>query len=818
MNINKLKFATGFYKPRIEGPIRLGVVRNWFGLGKIVPGMVWGGGVSPAVEQRWLGTIQDVQAPLELKTRVLTDIASGKKTFNFVPAEQVRSVLTSLTGDQLLGLAATDALKALPPVPASKPAGKPFYEVVNISGGQDDGFASRQVGNITVAGFSHTTASRKNNEDGALVICDESNGRKTVMVILADGMGGYEHGEKASAATLQAFADRYLTYSKTPGANFSFDDALRDAARVVAAEQAGGTMSKEAGTTLACLLIDDQAGTAEIRHIGDSRVYLLRDEKLRVLTHDHNFLADLLRRWMVEPSLAPDISGLLDEAIKEFGPDPAAAIEQLAPSLSPARSRLLYRLGTAYYQSSYMIPFPGGMMRQFGPNISKAIGRNTDPALDAPRLKIKLEPGDRFIVASDGLHDFVEFDLLEATAVANQHRAPEEMSAALEAAVANPGDNITIVSCHYGQKAEAVTAKQTQPTQPPQLPPPLPPKLPPPLPPARPALPPPLPPKPAAKTVPTVDEALVAHRERLQSLEKAAQEQASAAQQEHKRADTELKALQQVEALRRLEIEAKSQEIAAAETALAQLKAAGETAKTELDQLVNQIAAKQGEVTAAATALAAKAGQLAAARQLLADAPRIQAEAEALIARIAALAGQVGTPLAASQPEVEGPTTKLNRPETAKPAQAEDEDGPTRPTIPPPPAADPPTSKIEGETKKYSDGDTTAGPVQTGAEPYFLNEARHRLISAEPAVKEKGREFLATWLNANLLLVNQGAAGLTALKEQLRALGRIDQKTLGIVVEMLSKRQPGDPPETREPARLVLGSIKRKLLGGWQIS
>ena len=121
-------------------------------------------------------------------------------------------------------------------------------------------------------------------------------------VVLADGMGGYNAGEVASsmattrlASELEsALAARAPHATDGPGgeafAGQCLRDAVADANAVIfqAAQEEAGYAGM--GTTLvAALFFDDRVAVA---HVGDSRLYRLRDGTLSLLTHDHSLLQE----------------------------------------------------------------------------------------------------------------------------------------------------------------------------------------------------------------------------------------------------------------------------------------------------------------------------------------------------------------------------------------------------------------------------------------------------------------------------------------------------------------------------------------------
>lgn len=117
------------------------------------------------------------------------------------------------------------------------------------------------------------------------------------MCILADGMGGYAGGEIASnmaVASVKSYV--YNNYSKIKLETDEIINLLKDAtqyANMVVYEKTKQIEElEEMGTTLEIALIVDEK--IYISHIGDSRIYKIRNNKMKQLTKDHSYVEKLI--------------------------------------------------------------------------------------------------------------------------------------------------------------------------------------------------------------------------------------------------------------------------------------------------------------------------------------------------------------------------------------------------------------------------------------------------------------------------------------------------------------------------------------------
>ncbi|MDR1960839.1 MAG: protein phosphatase 2C domain-containing protein [Gracilibacteraceae bacterium] len=145
--------------------------------------------------------------------------------------------------------------------------------------------------------LSETGSVRRHNEDSYLLLPESG------LFAVADGMGGHNAGEVASALaieTLRQAADalRGLTAAEALlWMESTFDEANR---RILAAAEQEGQDGM--GTTLTALALCGEQ--AVFGHIGDSRAYLFREGAAAQLTKDHSVVGDLLQNGVLTPEEA----------------------------------------------------------------------------------------------------------------------------------------------------------------------------------------------------------------------------------------------------------------------------------------------------------------------------------------------------------------------------------------------------------------------------------------------------------------------------------------------------------------------------------
>ena len=223
---------------------------------------------------------------------------------------------------------------------------------------------------------------RANNQDATIV------SEKLRLYGVADGMGGHKGGEVASTSARDDLL-RELE-GKTPSVA-ALSGAIEEVNRQIYHQQEHDDALTGMGTTLSVLWMSDNF--VYIGHVGDSRVYLLRDGEFRQMTLDHSLVEQLVRE------------GVLTEEEAQNHP-----------------------------------------MRNI---ITRAIG--TDESVEVDVVVEERRKGDLWLACSDGLHGLVDDRQMRD---ALRQYAPEKAADVLLKAALDAGgrDNVTLVIVHDGEE------------------------------------------------------------------------------------------------------------------------------------------------------------------------------------------------------------------------------------------------------------------------------------------------------------------------------------------------------------------------------
>lgn len=115
------------------------------------------------------------------------------------------------------------------------------------------------------------------------------------LFLVADGMGGHQHGEVASALVRDAIVEE-VRHGR------GLVEAVRGAGERLLQQAGNAHDALPMGTTVAALhLAGDRY---EVAWVGDSRIYLLQQGTLRQVSHDHSLVQELVAAGQLDPALA----------------------------------------------------------------------------------------------------------------------------------------------------------------------------------------------------------------------------------------------------------------------------------------------------------------------------------------------------------------------------------------------------------------------------------------------------------------------------------------------------------------------------------
>ena len=158
---------------------------------------------------------------------------------------------------------------------------------------------------MTLEFFSATDTGRARNNNEDSVAVDES----TALVVLADGMGGYNAGEVASGMAtsfIKTELGRWLSEASENATDTdvrrAMDICVDNANRAIFNAANSNPQYAGMGTTLVVGVFRE--ARLLMGHVGDSRAYRLRASRLTQITHDHSLLQEQIDSGLITPEQA----------------------------------------------------------------------------------------------------------------------------------------------------------------------------------------------------------------------------------------------------------------------------------------------------------------------------------------------------------------------------------------------------------------------------------------------------------------------------------------------------------------------------------
>ena len=200
---------------------------------------------------------------------------------------------------------------------------------------------------------------------------------------VADGMGGAQAGEVASRLAAAVLEEANGDELREE----RIVELIQEANRRVFQRSSEDPAASGMGTTMT-VAVTGPDGNVSIGHVGDSRAYRIREGGLEQLTKDHSLVGELMRSGKLSPEEAEG---------------------------HPQRSV-----------------------------ITRAVG--TEPDVDVDTFSVDTEPGDVFLLCSDGLTDMVSDDTIQTVIAAGDGDLERAARKLVEAANSSGGeDNITVL-------------------------------------------------------------------------------------------------------------------------------------------------------------------------------------------------------------------------------------------------------------------------------------------------------------------------------------------------------------------------------------
>lgn len=162
---------------------------------------------------------------------------------------------------------------------------------------------------ITVGACTHPGRVRPNNEDRFLTLLPPRVRQGIdALLVVADGMGGAQAGEVASAMVVDSLAQvfRRAKDATLTGGRFDWsavlERAIDDANASIFGAASNAPELNGMGSTLAVALV--VGDLVHVANVGDSRCYLLSGDEVYQVTSDHSWVEEQVRAGLIDPAAA----------------------------------------------------------------------------------------------------------------------------------------------------------------------------------------------------------------------------------------------------------------------------------------------------------------------------------------------------------------------------------------------------------------------------------------------------------------------------------------------------------------------------------
>ncbi len=264
---------------------------------------------------------------------------------------------------------------------------------------------------LNIAAATHPGMTGKPNEDRYSVLAyrlSSDDHTPSVLALLADGIGGHRAGEVAAELAVKVI-NKFVAQNSSNQPTQIIAQALMHASQVILERSKSDPLLNGMGTTCICAwVIGDQLYAASM---GDSRLYLQRGAKIIRLTTDHTWIQDAL----TQGTLTPD----------------------------QARG----------HPNAHIIRRFLGSMNALTPDLRLRLSPGESDAQAVANQGLRLLPGDRLVLTSDGLTDLVkDAEILKILRTSQLDLTPTHL---INLANQRGGhDNITVVALEVPQPAD----------------------------------------------------------------------------------------------------------------------------------------------------------------------------------------------------------------------------------------------------------------------------------------------------------------------------------------------------------------------------